>query len=213
MSKYTRPPFFTSAYSNISPPATSFDMARSSSRDSVTSAPSYTCAYASLTTSQPLSRSSSTTSTYNPTSAPTSAPMRRSSSASSSQTTWLASPYRSCLTSTGSEEPSSYLSDDDLLNLCIPVETIANPVKRVADMTIEEQIAHLQDSQTQEEERERHERQRREAALAFARRTIAKQVRFQTTPQQASEKSRRPSQLKRRSNTVRRGLAGLNGPQ
>lgn len=127
--------------------------------------------------------------------------MRRSSSASSSQTTWLASPYRSCLTSNSTaSEPTSYLSDDDLLNLNIPVETIPTP-KRVADMTMEEQIAHLRDLQDKEE---REERLRRET-LSPRR----KQVRFQPSTQ---EKPRRPSQLKRRSNTVRRGLSGLNGP-
>jgi hypothetical protein len=200
MSKYNRPPFFTSHYSNISPPATSLDMARSSSRDSAT----YACAYASLT-SQPLSRSSSTTSHTSsthmmpPTSAPSSTAMRRSSSSSSSQTTWLASPYRSCLNTTASE-PSSYLSDDDLLSLNIPVETIPTP-KRATEMTTEEQIAHLREMQEREE---REERARREA-LSPRR----KQVRFQPT---AQDKSRRPSQVKRRSTTVRKGLSGLNGP-
>ncbi|KPI38423.1 uncharacterized protein AB675_12058 [Cyphellophora attinorum] len=197
MSKYNRPPFFTSPYSNISPPATSFDMARSSSRDSTSSAPSFSCAYSSLAVSQPLSRSSSTASTYMPTSAPTSAPMRRSSSSSSSQTTWLASPYRSCLNST-STEANSYLSDDDLLSLNIPVETIPSPMqpKRIADMNIEEQIAHLRNLQQQEDAQER---QRRDSQKR-------KQVRFAQT----TEKPRRP-QLKQRSTTVRSGLSGLNG--
>lgn len=201
MSKYSRPPFFTSAYSNISPPATSFDMARSSSRESAT----YTCAYASLST--PLSRTSSSSSTmYSshgaaPTSHPTATAMRRSSSSSSSQTTWLASPYRSCLNSTTTaSEPSSYLSDDDLLSLSIPVETIPTP-KRIGDMSTEEQIAHLRELQDKEE---REERLRREAVSPRR-----KQVRFQPATQ---EKSRRPSLPKRRSTTVRRGLSGLNGP-
>ncbi|ETN41979.1 uncharacterized protein HMPREF1541_03918 [Cyphellophora europaea CBS 101466] len=203
MAKYNRPPLFTSPYSNISPPATSFDMARSSSRDSA----NFPCAFSSF--SIPLSRTSSSSSTSHsshapaPTSHPTSAPMRRSSSASSSQTTWLASPYRSCLgPSSAASEPNSYLSDDDLLNLNIPVETIPTPAKRVAEMTIEEQIAHLRELQAQEE---REDRARRET-LSPRR----KQVRFQ--PGTNQEKARRPSQLKRRSNTVRRGLNGLNGP-
>lgn len=127
--------------------------------------------------------------------------MRRSSSASSSQTTWLASPYRSCLTST-STEANSYLSDDDLLSLNIPVEIISNPQpKRIADMTMEEQIAHLRNLQEQEEAQDR---QRREQSQR------RKQVRFQ---QPTADKPRRPVQLKRRSTTVRSGLNGLNGPQ
>ena len=203
MSKYNRPPFFTSPYSNISPPATSFHMARSISHDSATSV-CVSSAYASLAISQPLSRSSSNTSSHAAhLAAPTSAPsMRRTSSTSSTSSnsqSWLASPYRSCLTTSYESHPTSYLSDDDLLALHIPVERIAPPTPK-REISTEEQIARLREMQDQEEreERARRDQQRR------------KQVRFQPGPQ---DKSRRPSQLKRRSTAVRKGLSSLNGPQ
>lgn len=203
MSKYAHGVVFTTAYSNISPPSTSFEMARSFSRDSAVSTSHY------YPTSQPMSRTSSSNS-YTA-SQPTSAPMRRTSSSSSSQSTWIASPYPSCLnrgTSYGPEEPSSYLSDDELLCLSsLPVESLPNPcLKKVErkEMTTEEQIQHLRDLQEQEE----REKLPRHDSGYPSNSTRRKTVRFEPEVQR---KPRRPSS-KGRSNTCRNQLRTLNGP-
>jgi hypothetical protein len=202
MSKYANGVFFSSPYSNISPPATSFDMARSSSRDSTTSTPHY------YPTSHPMSRTSSTSSYLQQ---QTSLPMRRTSSASSSQSTWIASPYRSCLNrgaTYGLEEPSSYLSDDDLL--CIPglqVTSVPHSCLKKPEpkeMTTEEQIEYLRDLQEREE---REQKQRHPSHSSDSRRNL-KTVRFEPEVQR---KPRRPSD-KRRSTACRSQLRTLNGP-
>jgi hypothetical protein len=203
MSKYANGVFFATPYSNISPPSTSFEMARSSSRDSTLSTSHY------YPTSQPMSRCSSSNSYM--ASQPTSAPMRRTSSSSSSQSTWIASPYRSCLnrgTSFGPEEPSSYLADDELLCLSsFPVESLPNPCLKKAErkeMTTEEQIQHLRELQEQEE-RKTLQRHDSDYQSNSARR---KTVRFEPEVQR---KTRRPSN-KRRSTACRNQLRNLNGP-
>jgi len=207
MSKYSSRLFYTSPYSNISPPATSFDMARSISRDSTASTSSQyhsTSVYTSLVTSHPLSHTSSSISsihhTASPSSQPTSAPMRRTSS-SSSQSTWIASPYGSCLTPTQQQTPTSYLSDDDLLCLGLPIETIPNPTVQRKEMTTEEQIKYLRDLQAQEEQQERSRRESNSSRR--------KVVRFE---QSSASKPRSSSRIKRRSTTVRKGMSCLNGP-
>ena len=198
MSKYASGVFFSSPFSSISPPSTSFDMARSSSRDSAIST-SYYCP-----TSNPMSRCSSATSStsHQPIS------MRRTSSASSSQSTWIASPYRSCLNrgaSVDAQQPTSYLSDDDLLCLSLPVESIPNPCLKKTErkeMTTEEQIEHLRELQAQEE------RQRRDSGYQSHSSSRRKTVRFEPEVQRIPQ---RPS-IKRRSTACRNQLRTLNGP-
>merc|ERR1712230_185213 len=92
-----------------------------------------------------LMRSDSDASTA--TSQPSSVAMRRDSSNSS----WMPSPYRSCMSSFGAE-PSSYLSDDDLLftTESLPVETIPTVAAPKKELTTEEQIAFLRDLQEKE---------------------------------------------------------------
>lgn len=197
MSKYANGVFFSLPFSSISPPSTSFDMARSSSRDSAIST-SYYCP-----TSNPMSRCSSATSStsHQPIS------MRRTSSSSSSQSTWIASPYRSCLNrgaSFDAQEPTSYLSDDDLLSLSLPIESIPNPCLKTErkEMTTEEQIEHLRELQAQEE------RQRRDSGHQSHSSLGRKTVRFEPEVQR---KPQRPS-AKRRSTACRNQLRTLNGP-
>ncbi len=201
MSKYANGIFYSSPYSNISPPSTSFDMARSSSHDSAVSTSHYSA------TSNPMSRcSSASSSTHYQTK---SASMRRTSSSSSSQSTWIASPYRSCLnrgSSLDSQDPSSYLSDDDLLSLKLPVESIPNLCLKRTErkiMTTEEQIEHLRELQA-EEEREDHKR--RESGYPSHSSSRRKTVHFEPEVQR-----KRPG-VKRRSTACRSQLRTLNGP-
>ncbi|EXJ94305.1 hypothetical protein A1O1_02699 [Capronia coronata CBS 617.96] len=207
--------FFTSPASNITPAMTSVAMSRSDSRDSTSSTKSYkstpgapSSAYAALMSASPtsswptshgLTRSDSNASSITFQSQASSLAMRRDSSNS----TWLPSPYRSCMSSFGSE-PNSYLSDDDLL--CLP-ETLGLPVETIPalapakELTTEEQIAYLRELQ------EREDAHRQAARDADARRKV---VRFAGPNEVASSgKSRRPSTIRRRQTGLRR----LNGPQ
>lgn len=143
--------------------------------------------------------------------------MRRDSSNSS----WLPSPYRSCLFPSGSEA-NSYLSDDDLLympdTMSLPVESIPtlSPKK---ELTTEEQIALLREVQEKEATTSHHQHQHHQSHHSQA--TIVhhthdaesrrRVVRFASHHDDKS--SRRPSMGKRRQTAVRRGLSGLNGPQ
>ncbi len=190
---------------------TSVAMSRSDSRDSTGSNTCYnytSCApnsaYSALVSASPssswpishtLMRSDSDASTA--TSQPSSVAMRRDSSNSS----WMPSPYRSCMSSFGAE-PSSYLSDDDLLftTESLPVETIPTVAAPKKELTTEEQIAFLRDLQEKEAP---HHQQHSESSKR-------KVVRFAGP---GDEKQRRPSTLKRRQTNVRRGLNSLNGPQ
>ncbi|RMZ88689.1 hypothetical protein DV736_g4087, partial [Chaetothyriales sp. CBS 134916] len=187
---------FSSPYASLSPPTTDFSsaMSRSSSHDSTSSVSHYQFDTLPAYRSAPMSRS---------TSAPTqlsSVAMRRSSSASSSQAAWIASPYRSCLT-TSVDEPTSYISDDDLLYLPIPVQSIPTPERQPrGEMTTEEQIAHLRQLQEQEE---RLQSSRRSSSTHSK-----KQVRFDV----GSPKARRSAQPKRRSTAARRSSGSANGP-
>merc|ERR1711977_787960 len=134
-------------------------MSRSDSRDSTGSNTSHytsyapNSAYSALVSASPssswpishtLMRSDSDASTA--TSQPSSVAMRRDSSNSS----WMPSPYRSCMSSFGAE-PSSYLSDDDLLftTESLPVESIPTVAPK-KELTTEEQIAFLRDLQEKE---------------------------------------------------------------
>lgn len=195
---------------------TSVHMSRSDSRDSTSSisngfsfAP--TTAYTALLsaspssswmTAHPLVRSDSSTSTTISQASCTSSPrtsiaMRRDSSNSS----WLPSPYRSCQSSFGTEA-NSYLSDDDLLcpadDLSLPIETIPS-ISPKKELTTEEQIALLRE--LQDKETSHH------VALAHTAETKRKVVRFAS---HGESSSRRPSTLKRRQTSSRRGF---NGPQ
>ncbi|KAJ9626116.1 uncharacterized protein PV06_05076 [Exophiala oligosperma] len=201
--------FFSSPTSTITPAMTSVAMSRSDSRDSTNSSSCYNytsyapnSAYSALLSASPtsswpssqgLTRSDSNASTTN--SQPSSVAMRRDSSNSS----WLPSPYRSCMSSFGAE-PSSYLSDDDLLctHESLPIETIP-AVTPKKELTTEEQIAFLRDLQEKESAHQQQPESRRNKTVRFA--------------GPSEEKARRPSTLKRRQTNVRRGLSSLNGPQ
>ncbi|KAK5044404.1 hypothetical protein LTR84_011276 [Exophiala bonariae] len=211
--------YFSSPTANITPAMTSVHMSRSDSRDSTSSMSngfSYaqTTAYTALLsaspssswmTAHPLVRSDSNTSTTTSQTSCTSSPrtsiaMRRDSSNSS----WLPSPYRSCQSSFGTEA-NSYLSDDDLLcpidDLSLPVETIPS-ISPKKELTTEEQIALLRE--IQEKEASQH------SAFAHATEPKRKVVRFAS---HGESSSRRPSTIKRRQTSTRRGLSHLNGPQ
>ncbi|ETI20942.1 hypothetical protein G647_07285 [Cladophialophora carrionii CBS 160.54] len=209
--------FFSSPSSNITPVMASVAMSRSDSRDSTSSSTNYytshapTSAYSALVSasptsawpsSEPLARTDSSTSTT--TSQAQSVPMRRDSSNSS----WMPSPYRSCMSSFGAE-PSSYLSDDDLLcsaeDLNLPIETIPALVPK-KELTTEEQIALLRELQ----EKEAASAQYQAATHSDAKRRV---VRFANQDASCSSKPRRPSTNKRRQTTVRRCMSSLNGPQ
>ncbi|KIX04362.1 uncharacterized protein Z518_05230 [Rhinocladiella mackenziei CBS 650.93] len=215
--------FFSSPTSNITPAMTSVAMSRSDSRDSTssTNTTSYapTSAYSALLSASPtsawptshaLARSDSNTSTTPSQSSQTSSvAMRRDSSNSA----WLPSPYRSCMSSFGSE-PNSYLSDDDLLcpaeEMKLPIETIPTLAPK-KELTTEEQIALLRE--LQERESASNHQQQQQAAAHYVREAEARRkvVRFASHTDTPS-KSRRPSTVKRRQNSVRRGLSHLNGP-
>lgn len=149
--------YFSSPTSNILPstfaPA-SVAMSRSDSRDSATSTTSYTsqqCAWdirprsSSSFYSSPHSSNSTTTHTTNnhhPSA------HRRTSSSSSSSSNWTPSPYRSCLSQACETSSStSYLSDDDLLDL--PIDVIDAPVQK--ELSTEEQIEMLRAYREREE--------------------------------------------------------------
>ncbi|RMZ77397.1 hypothetical protein DV738_g4422, partial [Chaetothyriales sp. CBS 135597] len=187
---------FSSPYACLSPPATDFSsaMSRSSSHDSTSSVSHYQFDTLASFTSTLMSRSTTTSSEQS------SVTMRRSSSASSSQAAWLASPYRSCLT-TCADEPTSYISDDDLLSPSIPVQTIPTPERQPRrEMTTEEQIALLRQQQEEEE--------RLQSTRRLANMHPKKQVRFDVT----SAKGRRAVQAKRRNTATRRNSSSVNGP-
>ena len=195
MSKYANGVFFSTSYATISPPSTSFDMARSNSRDSTMSTSHF------YPTSHPMSQCSSAA--YSIRYQPTSVSMRRTSSSSSSQSSWSASPYRSCLNRSAScEEATSYLSDDDLLNLSIPVESIPNPCIKKTELSTEEQIARLREQQQAEEQR-----QRRDSGYQSHSASRRKTVRFEPEVQR---KPQCPS--KGKSPAYRKQLRTLNGP-
>ena len=195
-------------------------MSRSDSRDSNASATNYysthapTSAYSALLSASPpltwpqshaLARTDSNTSNTTPQGQSIS--MRRDSSNSS----WMPSPYRSCMSSFGAE-PNSYLSDDDLLcsaeDLNIPIETIPALAPK-KELTTEEQIAFLRELQEKEVTSDQ------QAAAHYVRDADARRtmVRFASHDATSSSKTRRPSTNKRRQTTVRRGTSCLNGPQ
>ncbi|KAL2438308.1 hypothetical protein ABEF95_006305 [Exophiala dermatitidis] len=218
--------FFSSPTSNITPAMTSVAMSRSDSRDSTSSTTSSrynhpgapSSAYAALVSASPtsswpmsqgLTRSDSTASSTTCQSQSSSLAMRRDSSNS----TWLPSPYRSCMSSNGAEA-TSYLSDDDLLglpeNLSLPVETIP-AVAPQKELTTEEQIAYLREIQDREAAHHHHHQHHAVGHRAHDADARRKVVRFASQHDVASSgsKSRRPSTIKRRQTGLRR----LNGPQ
>jgi hypothetical protein len=147
--------FFSSPTSNILPstfaPA-SVAMSRSDSRDSATSTTSSTghhYAWDVRPRSSPTF-SSSSSSKYSHAHEPS---HRRTSSSSSSSSSagWTPSPYRSCLSQV-EDSSSSYLSDDDLLDL--PIDIIEAPVQR--ELSTEEQIEMLRAYREREESQFSH---------------------------------------------------------
>lgn len=227
--------YFSSPVSNITPAMTSVAMSRSDSRDSTSSNTSYNyaiyapnSAYSALLSASPssswpmshtLTRSDSDVSTGTNSqsfSQPSSVAMRRDSSNSS----WLPSPYRSCMSSFGSE-PSSYLSDDDLLctpEALPPVETIPALSAPQKELTTEEQIAFLRELQEKEAARHHHHHHQHHHGHSHTHQQSEpkrKVVRFagaSVGPGQ-DDKPRCPSTPKRRQPTLRRGLSSVNGHQ
>jgi hypothetical protein len=134
--------------------------------------------------------------------------MRRDSSSSS----WMPSPYRSCMSSFGTEA-NSYLSDDDLLcsadDLNLPIETIPALAPK-KELTTEEQIAFLRELQEKEAATNQYQASAHYARDADAKRRI---VRFAGQDATSSSKPRRSSTNKRRQTSVRRSTSCLNGPQ
>ncbi|EXJ74762.1 uncharacterized protein A1O5_01457 [Cladophialophora psammophila CBS 110553] len=217
--------FFSSPTSNITPAMTSVAMSRSDSRDSTSSNANYytyapTSAYTALVsasptsawpTSQALARTdsnASSTSTSTSSQAQSIA-MRRDSSNS----TWMPSPYRSCMSSFGAE-PNSYLSDDDLL---CPAEELNLPVENIPalapkkELTTEEQIAFVRELQEKEVAANYPQAAAHYSRDADVRRRV---VRFANQDAaNSSSKSRRPSAVKGRQPVQRRGTRCLNGPQ
>jgi hypothetical protein len=122
-------------------------------------------------------------------------------------------------------EPSSYLSDDDLLSTpeaLPPVETIPALSSPQKELTTEEQIAFLRELQEKEAARHHHDHQHHRHGHSHGHSHTHQQsepkrkvVRFAgaaTGPGQ-DDKLRRPSTPKRRQPSVRRGLSSLNGHQ
>ncbi|KAI1624797.1 hypothetical protein EDD37DRAFT_362727 [Exophiala viscosa] len=226
--------YFSSPTSNITPAMTSVAMSRSDSRDSTASNTSHiytiyapNSAYSALLSASPtsswpishtLTRSDSDVSTGTLSqslsfSQAGSVAMRRDSSNSS----WLPSPYRSCMSTFGSE-PSSYLSDDDLLctpESLPPVEAIPALSSPKKELTTEEQIAFLRELQEKEAAHRHHQHRHAHSHNHQQSEPKRKVVRFAGSAAAASqdENARRPSAPKRRQPSVRRGLGSLNGPQ
>lgn len=201
--------YFTSPGSNITPAMVSVAMSRTDSRDSTCSTTSNTSVVTGFSFApqhvsySPLPMSISRT-TSNASSA-SSTSLRRASQISSRResASWMPSPYRSCQQSC--EEPSSFLSDDDLLWIApqkskeLPITTIPKlDTQRRRELTTEEQIAILREQQERERESEliRQQQQRRHSAAAAAQ----KAVRF------APQVQRRGSALKKKATAVRKGL-------
>ncbi|KAK5215363.1 hypothetical protein LTR47_012018 [Exophiala xenobiotica] len=145
------------------------------------------------------------------TSQPSSVAMRRDSSNAS----WMPSPYRSCMSSFG-KEPSSYLSDDDLLFTATESSSPSSPsspsplgtmptVAPKKELTTEEQIVNLRELQEKEAA---HHHQHQHSESSISKRRV---VRFADPGDES--KPRRRSTLKMCHTTVRCGLNSLNGPQ
>ncbi|KIV87614.1 hypothetical protein PV11_03148 [Exophiala sideris] len=224
--------YFSSPTSNITPAMTSVAMSRSDSRDSTSSNTSHTytvyapnSAYSALLSASPssswpishtLTRSDSdvstgTTSQSMSFSQSGSVAMRRDSSNSS----WLPSPYRSCMSSFGSE-PSSYLSDDDLLSTpenLPPVETIPALSSPKKELTTEEQIAFLRELQEKEAAHRHRHAHSHSHQQSEPKRKVVRFAAGAAAAASQDEKARRPSTPKRRQPSIRRGLTSLNGPQ
>lgn len=211
--------FFSSPVSNITPAMTSVAMSRSDSRDSTASTTSNNyatnapaSAYSALLSASPTSswpasqaftRSDSTSSiTISQFSQASSVAMRRDSSNSS----WLPSPYRSCMSLSGTE-PTSYLSDDDLLcppqSMGLPIETIPALVTP-KELTTEEQIAMIRELQ----EKDVSHHQQGPAHNLRDTEARRKVVRFAS---HTDEKPRRHSVVRRRpQSNPRRALSSVN---
>jgi hypothetical protein len=115
--------------------------------------------------------------------------------------------------STFGTEPSSYLSDDDLLcsadDLNLPVEIIPalTPKK---ELTTEEQIAFMRELQDKESAFHPQPAPAQCVRDGDSKRRV---VRFASHDASSSSKSRRPSTIKRRQTASRRNTSQLNGPQ
>jgi hypothetical protein len=120
-------------------------------------------------------------------------------------------------------EPSSYLSDDDLLcthEALPPVETIPALESPQKELTTEEQIAFLRELQEKEAARHHHHPPRHSHSHGHSHahqqsEPKRKVVRFagSATGLGQDDKPRRPSTPKRRQPSMRRGLSSMNGHQ
>ncbi len=184
--------FFTSPTSNIlSTSYTSCAMSRSDSRDSATSTSS------TAWDIRPISSSSAYEHTHN------AFPIhhRTFSSSSASSLPWTPPPYRSCLaaTTTSASEPSSYLSDDDLLYLSDvhDDEVLEAPVQK--ELSTEEQIEMLRQYRQREEAQLHLQQQKKRARVVRFAGECQTTVQSQSVKAKGSRKPRRPSALRRTS--------------
>jgi len=138
---------------------------------------------------------------------------------------WFPSPYRSCLSNAALEDTNtSYLTDDDLLFLPPPTQTLSTCSESQRELSTEEQIAFLREQADKEEQapaRAGHrteawwaqqQRPQLERNAAYADVKRAKAVRFAPGQAQMVTSARRRSSTtapKKRSPTVRRNLVEL----
>ena len=186
--------FFTSPTSNIlSTSYTSCAMSRSDSRDSATSTSS------TAWDIRPVSSSSASEHLH------IAFPIhhRTFSSSSASSLPWTPPPYRSCLaaTTTAAGEPSSYLSDDDLLYLSDvhDEEILEAPVQK--ELSTEEQIEMLRQYRQREEAQfqlQQQQQKKRARVVRFAG-DCHTTVQSQSAKVKGNRKPRRPSALRRTS--------------
>ena len=185
--------FFTSPTSNVlSTSYTSCAMSRSDSRDSATSTSSTAWDIRPHTSPSMSSCDAQDRNSHHRTFS--------SSSASSFSVPWTPSPYRSCLATATATEPSSYLSDDDLLYLSDvhDEDVIESPVQK--ELSTEEQIEMLKQYRQREEaqlqlQMQRQAQQKRARIVRFAGECQTTAMKSLSAKQ--SRKPRRPSTLRR----------------
>lgn len=201
--------FFSSPTSNILPstfaPA-SVAMSRSDSRDSATSNASSTahCAWDMRPRSSPaFSSQPSPHNSHKHTHRRTSS--CSSSSSSSATAAWTPSPYRSCLSQI-EDSSSSYLSDDDLLDIPnLDVDLIDSPIQK--ELSTEEQIEMLRAYREREESSRLHHHAAFHAAkpeLWHRQQQLQHQQKKTRAVRFAVEQGARSSAGRRRSSALRR---------
>lgn len=199
--------YFSSPTSNIlSTSYTSAAMSRSDSRDSATSTDS--SIFPSATSSWSIGR---------PHTSACDAPSRASHhrTFSSSSSSWTPPPYRSCLAQAMAcvaSEPSSYLSDDDLLYLSddngiadssAPTTDVINAHPAQKELSTEEQIEMLRQYRQREEAQNQLEQQQLQR-LKRSGRIVRFAGQPPTTVLGGSAKQKQNMSSKRRSSTLRR---------